>query len=256
MQDARPSKDSWHGVHDLKERKKIQDRLAQRARRKRLADARRAKNASAPVDDDTVEKTVVRPADDNAVGGSTAHPAQDPARAYATPRDSTASPSTSEDASDTQAQHAPWDLCRAGGPKIDPTPANISVFAALFRNGQYLGLTCGTCVPGKSPPAGPACPAPLRPTLLQLAAVHFRWIDRFPFEDCRDEMILRGSGPGGFDEDDFLADIFAMPSFVVEGESWDPSGWTMVEGPFKERWGSLFPYFTGRRGLEGPPMVV
>lgn len=111
---------------------------------------------------------------------------------------------------------------------------------ALFENGKIQGLRCGSSFPSKSNPPRPDVPSSLRPTLLQLNAVHWQWIDRFPFADARDEIILNS---GNFDEEDFLGDLASYESFeILPGfESWDPSGWRMIPGYFKEKWGYLFP---------------
>jgi hypothetical protein len=113
-----------------------------------------------------------------------------------------------------------------------------SIFAALWQNGQMMGLTCGTVVPAKSDPVGPHVPATLRPTTLQLTTIHARWIDRWPFPAFRNNVITFN---GAFDEEGFLRDLFSMESFsLVPGKpGWDPSAWK-ISRPFAARWGFLF----------------
>jgi len=119
------------------------------------------------------------------------------------------------------------------------TPANVHlVYFALFQNGRILGMHCGHCFPGKSKPVGDNIPQSLHPTMLQLKAVHYLWIDWFPFPSFRDKIIVESAT---IEEQDFLFDLFTMPSFmIIPGcKSWDPSGWKMIP-LFKAKWGYLF----------------
>jgi len=113
----------------------------------------------------------------------------------------------------------------------------LTVFGALYINGQILGLSCGTTVPAKSTPASPDVPFPLHPTDLQLVTIHSRWIDRFPFPKMRDNLI---SLSGVMDDEELLRDICTMPSFTITpGQpAWEPRAWIM-EPPFAEKWGYL-----------------
>lgn len=93
----------------------------------------------------------------------------------------------------------------------------------------------------KSNPAFPGMPESLRPTLLQLSTVHWAWIDKFPFPDFRDEIILHS---GNIDEEEFLEDLFAMEALIVApgGVPWDPSAYS-INSRFQQKWGFLFPSF-------------
>ena len=44
-----------------------------------------------------------------------------------------------------------------------------------------------------------------------------------------------------FSAENFIADIFTMPSFFLEPgfQSWDPSGWSVATG-FRSKWSMLF----------------
>jgi hypothetical protein len=114
----------------------------------------------------------------------------------------------------------------------------LTVYAALYINGEILGLTCSTTVPKKSAPAGPNVPPPLRPTELQMVTIHPSFIDRFPFPRVRDAMI---SLCGIFDEEELVKDMFTMPSFeIVQGRApWDGSAWKIMDC-FADKWGYLF----------------
>ncbi|MCJ1247644.1 hypothetical protein MMC30_004859 [Trapelia coarctata] len=122
------------------------------------------------------------------------------------------------------------------------TPAPVySVYSALYNNGRILGLLCSYSTPCKSSPALPDVPLTLQPTPLQLLTIHFPWIDRFPFPRMREHMI---NWSALIDEEEFLADLFTVPSFALEpgSWSWDAAAWEFVEGSdeFRAKWGNLF----------------
>jgi hypothetical protein len=73
-------------------------------------------------------------------------------------------------------------------------PPPMSVLAALWINGEILGLKCCTNIPAKSLPTSENVPLPSRPTPTQLLTFHCRGIDRFPFPRMRDKAI----GMSGF----------------------------------------------------------
>lgn len=118
----------------------------------------------------------------------------------------------------------------------------LTVFAALFDNGRFLGLKCSIVVPAKSQPllSPELVPLSLHPTDLQQSMIHHLWIDRFPFPRFRDDMIQLS---GVIDEEEFIADLFELESFeiVAGGAGWDPGAWRLKAGTvFTERWGWLF----------------
>lgn len=121
-------------------------------------------------------------------------------------------------------------------------PKPQSFLSALYENGNLLGLTCGSSIPSKSKPEPPGTPDSLHPTLLQLSTVHWQWIDRFPFPDFRDEMIIRS---GEIDEEDFVGDLFNLDPFTLTpgARSTDPYAYTM-NPEFRAKWGYLFPSFS------------
>lgn len=116
-------------------------------------------------------------------------------------------------------------------------PLPISALAALFINGEVLGMKCGILA-AKSPPASPNVPLSLQPTMTQTIVLHFLFLDRFPFPKMRDNAINMSSI---IDEEDFIRDMFTMPSFsIVPGfPAWDPKGWR-IEKYFADKWGFLF----------------
>lgn len=114
----------------------------------------------------------------------------------------------------------------------------LTVFTALFLNGQILQIQCSTIIASKSPPPTPQTPLSLRPTASQLNTVHYQWIDRLPFPKLRDSLIRLQTV---LDLDEFLQDIFVAPSFEIEkgGRSWEAGKWRMAE-EWRGKWGWLF----------------
>ncbi|ETN45749.1 uncharacterized protein HMPREF1541_09582 [Cyphellophora europaea CBS 101466] len=113
-----------------------------------------------------------------------------------------------------------------------------SIAAALYFNGEVLGLSCCTVVPSRSPPAGDHVPGSLRPTSTQMITIHQMGVDRFPFPRMRDNMITMN---GLFDDDEFARDLLTTPSFQIDAgaPSWEPRAWK-VSRQFADKWGFLF----------------
>jgi hypothetical protein len=115
------------------------------------------------------------------------------------------------------------------------------IYHALSQHGLMQNTDCKTSHEElTSPRRDLALPEFLRPSPLQLAMPHARWIDRFPFPRMRDNMILLR---GVVDLVDFIQDLFGMSSLLVrpgvQRATWDPDCWVM--GPeFQLKWGYLF----------------
>ncbi|KFY21908.1 hypothetical protein V493_06999 [Pseudogymnoascus sp. VKM F-4281 (FW-2241)] len=231
------SENCWSGVTDPKKRKQIQDRLAQRARRQRLAAQHR----------DASSKTT---------SGSIVTVAQDKSNPIVAARHI---PHAGALELAFSIPHSPSTL--SARVVIPPTPAPVldlapdlhldiplTVYAALFTNGLILSLPCAHAspLPSTSPPC-PDAPPDLQPTALQLSTPHPRWIDRFPFPRMRDNFILLTVGEEGrvgmgvLDQEALVGDLFCMESFVIRvgGKAWEGADWKVVRG-FEERWGWLF----------------
>jgi hypothetical protein len=123
-------------------------------------------------------------------------------------------------------------LCRPAWP----------IYAALSNHGFMQGtMSCEEgSIDAPSPTAYLSLPEALKPTPLQLAMAHRRWIDRFPFPRMRDNMILLAAL---IDLDEFVRDLFGMASLLPRPEvqrlTWEPTHW--IIGPeFAAKWGYLF----------------
>lgn len=114
----------------------------------------------------------------------------------------------------------------------------MTVFCALYVNGNILGISACNGVPHKSPPASPDVPVSLQPTLLQMITIHSNGIDRFPFPKFRDNLITCHTT---IDEEDFTRDLCTLPSFTITTgmAPWDPKAWK-IEKYFADKWGYLF----------------
>ncbi|KAK4888001.1 hypothetical protein LTR49_028891 [Elasticomyces elasticus] len=219
--------DSWYGVEDHVKRRRIQNRLAQRAHRNRL----------------TTSGNTSRP---KILPGHSA-----PCRSQHSPANPEPSTSTESEQSIQLATPSPTtDALIVSGTQYAAIPllsipedcvmTNVptAVFAALFNNGAMMGLSCSSNIPHKSLRKGPEIPLPLHPTALQMTTFHVSWIDRFPFAKMRDNLITM---TGIIDEEDFLCDLFSMDSFRVKsGEpGWNPNAW-IIGKEFGKKWGFLF----------------
>ncbi|KAF5691499.1 alcohol dehydrogenase [Fusarium circinatum] len=91
----------------------------------------------------------------------------------------------------------------------------------------------------------PSCPTSLQPTSLQRSTAHHPWIDLFPFPNFRDN-VLRGMQKGLFDDDELCGDLLGVegggvgeqPSILVWTVAWDAKGWE-VNAAFVKKWGGL-----------------
>ncbi|KAK3671939.1 hypothetical protein LTR78_008114 [Recurvomyces mirabilis] len=220
--------DGWYGVEDAVERRRIQNRMAQRERRKRLVQSR----------------VRIESAINDASQSTTCRSQNAPVTPVFLPLTESSQQSTATSltlATGALSGRGTQDIAvsqHARRENLTTESEPITVWSALFHNGAMMGLSCSTNTPRKSLPQGPDIPATLHPTALQLTTFHPSWIDRFPFANMRDNFI---SMAGIIDEEDFLCDLFSMDSFRIKPgkPGWDPNAW--IIGPdFGKKWGYLF----------------
>ncbi|KAH7146172.1 hypothetical protein EDB81DRAFT_869074 [Dactylonectria macrodidyma] len=142
----------------------------------------------------------------------------------------------------------------------------INIFHALHRNSEALGqsnlwLFCDSVSPfgdaslenALNPcnvisAAGMAAQYPrgLAPTTLQLSTPHHPWVDLFPWPKLRDRIIWLCYAAETMDDGDLCFDMAEFDasrdrdnvSLIVWGEPWDPRGWEATV-PFLKKWGWL-----------------
>ncbi|KAL6414180.1 hypothetical protein AUP68_00698 [Ilyonectria robusta] len=136
----------------------------------------------------------------------------------------------------------------------------INVLNAMASNAMALGLPVeGLChdefispfnfygprLPDSIDPLA-KLPDSLRPTAVQMTIPHHPWIDTFPIPRLRDN-VLRGILAEDLDEDDLCKDLLRVedekmadekPSLIIWGDPWDVRGWE-ASVAFLKKWGWL-----------------
>ncbi|KAF7548117.1 hypothetical protein G7Z17_g7266 [Cylindrodendrum hubeiense] len=136
----------------------------------------------------------------------------------------------------------------------------INVLNAMARNAIMLGLPveglchddfispfsyCGPRPPDSIDPLA-MLPESLRPTATQMTVIHHPWIDTFPIPRLRDN-VLRGILAEDLDEDDLCKDLLRVedektadekPALIIWGDPWDVRGWE-ASVAFLKKWGWL-----------------
>ncbi|KAF2963633.1 hypothetical protein GQX73_g9943 [Xylaria multiplex] len=271
MLEARSKEDDWAGVSNLAMRKKRQNRLNQRALRRR----RQAKKL-AYLQEELVETTPSKPSlnmerqadslDDlswNTID-SNAHITRGPGQQNALEQMGH-QPALS-------IKSAPRFECisEVGGPllivSIGPTTIVLDLYTyplpadhllTLVRYNLYRACAANSSILGLDPRSlhdditspfynlrtfNHPLPKSLLPTETQITARHHPYIDIFPFSNLRDKLIL---SQGTVDEDELCADLGGKNSttehtgLIVWNDSWDPMGWELSEY-VAIKWARLF----------------
>ncbi|KAI0437909.1 hypothetical protein F4803DRAFT_536952 [Xylaria telfairii] len=263
MAEARSIEDDWAGVSDFTARKKRQNRLNQRALRRR-----REAMKSAYLQHE-LPKTI-RPHNMECqaefVGDLSSH-------------------TTFQQATAGQLEHHPSPVSRTLGSRpppefgwisgegsallvvsVGPTTIVLNLYSCplpadhlltLVRYNLYRACAANAKILGLDPRSlhddiiSPFCdlktfnyplPKSLIPTETQIAVRHHPYIDIFPFGCLRDKLILLG---GTVDEDELCADLGGKNSttehtgLIVWGDPWDPMGWELSEY-VAIKWARLF----------------
>ncbi|KAI9041933.1 bZIP transcription factor [Aspergillus affinis] len=131
--------------------------------------------------------------------------------------------------------------------------SRINVLRAAYQNAAILGMAAEWmclddtvsifCIDGpRASQEQNNTPASLRPTALQREISHHPWLDIFPFPRMRDNLIRAGDQ---LDDDELCHDLTAFwdtrrsdATLFVWGAPWDPQNWEVSEG-FATKWGPL-----------------
>ncbi|KAH8819463.1 hypothetical protein F5884DRAFT_848785 [Xylogone sp. PMI_703] len=228
--------DNWIGVQDARSRKVIQDRLAQRARRKRLAEAKAAFEAKKSTRIDTSEPVKIAPKVAHSLSSEIESPLPDRLVVEAEQHYTASKSSTQGDLTSRPS----WQSDFHTHPRTDPyfiTMPTETLFSALYNNGRLLGISCINPLPRRSPPGDTDLPFPLHPVELQMDVLHHPYIDCLPIPKLRHNLIFFAAT---IDNDEFCRDLVSPSNFTVIGnQSWDPSGWVM-SSEFRKKWEFLF----------------
>ncbi|KAK9325287.1 hypothetical protein V1517DRAFT_314506 [Lipomyces orientalis] len=259
--EVRGPEDDWTGISSAAERRRIQNRLHQRAYRRRQRTTDRA--------DSTVRLS------DNEYGTGAAPDLHNPEACPDPALRNYEGANSLVQFPELTSRQGPGTLCNLnpavaqmiinhyetwarqcsmqGSPDADNllTLVQFNVFRALFRNNSALGfnmewLKCDATSPFNAmnqeyldishPPSA------LRPTALQRTVLHHPWLDLFPYPVMRDNILLAGED---YDDTELCIELVEFcnvashgerTGLVVWGEPSDPYSWEVSEG-FAKKWG-------------------
>ncbi|KAJ5810771.1 hypothetical protein N7447_010287 [Penicillium robsamsonii] len=230
--------DNWSGLTDPTERRRRQNRVNQRAyrKRKRLLSAK-----------DVHPKSLVPPPP------STSTQLQNHSSQHNPKANVCRSPEVLQNLLDRFAKSA-YESYARGNPTADHlmTLTKVNVFRAFAHNLRLIGWSeywmdndaispFNTDLPHKASTAddNSLIPTSLQPTRIQKSIPHHPWLDFFPFPKMRDNLIEAGDD---WDDEQLCHDIMGFwgestmdAGLLVWGEPWNVQNWEVTE-PFLKKW--------------------
>ncbi|SPO04143.1 uncharacterized protein DNG_06826 [Cephalotrichum gorgonifer] len=244
--EMRGAEEDWSGVTSSQQRRKMQNRLNQRACRRR----RQMEACGAPLLERSSRRSNSADASARADERVTKKAQQEP---HAPARRVCSSYSPEKHLLLQQFATQAYSAYIAGAPCPTHLPRliQVNILGALTRNAQALNLSnswllCDAIsVLDEDSLSSISCPKSLRPTALQVSVSHHPWIDLLPLPRLR-ENILKLIDIEGFDEDELCHDMVEFDSeegpekaaLIIWGDPWDPRGWE-ASVAFLRKWGWL-----------------
>ncbi|KAL1799859.1 hypothetical protein ACET3X_000201 [Alternaria dauci] len=254
--ELRSEKEDWMGVTNPVERRKLQNRLNQRARRNRAQEKKAAiKQPHRVVGPDEFHES-----DASGRECSTSDTCKDGSNepdGTITQKSCMAAHPRVKELMQRFSEHA-YASYMQGTPALSHLPLLLkyNVASGLARNAGLLGVTAqyydwyGISPLNKQGPllgseAAAGWPACLQPTQLQRSIKHHPWLDLFPWPKVRDNMLLAFQWTEPIDyEDELCIDVCEYnhldrkPILIVWGPPEDYRSWEIDPG-FLEKWGWL-----------------
>ncbi|CEJ87840.1 hypothetical protein VHEMI04529 [[Torrubiella] hemipterigena] len=250
LKDAKSEEEDWTKLSDVENRRKMQNRLNQRARRRRQLEQKRSKG-----EDNAIRKGVMY--------------VEEQSKSKCSSASSKAPPFHSQSLNSAQLKfRLGFLICQLttaecsslleqlenlvgrylarhqlDGELLVPI-MQLNIVRAMMSNAAHFGLTPELLhqdIPSPFNITGPLAinvanlPPSLQPTSLQKEITHHPWIDLFPLPSIRDAVLRRMAE---YDDEELCHNLFMEVDgadtksigLVVWGEPWDPTGYEISSG--------------------------